>query len=74
MAVSEYASVDEAAPIDIGKERKKKHAKRQQTKILKTLTLIKLEKKLIQQNGGQSMRFYMKLISKIPKFSLMILL
>ena len=33
-----------------------KHTKRQRAKILTTLTLMKLEQKLIQQNGGQSMR------------------
>ena len=33
-----------------------KQKKRQWEKILKTLTLMKLEQKLIQQNGGQSMK------------------
>ena len=54
--LSEDASFDESFPIDIRKERKKKHTKRQWAKILKTLTLMKLKQKLIQQNGGQYMR------------------
>ena len=37
------------------KERKK-HKNRQGAKILATLTLMKLEQKLKQQNGDQSMR------------------
>ena len=38
--------------------------KRQRAKILTTLTLMKLEQKLIQQNGGQYMRLWTRLIPK----------
>ena len=56
LAVSEDASVDEAVPFDLRKNEAHKHTKRQWAKILKTLTIMKLEKKLTRQNGGQSMK------------------
>ena len=45
LEVSEDASVDEAVPIDLRKNEAQKHTKRQWAKMLKTLTLMKLEQK-----------------------------
>ena len=56
LAVSEDASVDEVVPIQIKKERNTKAYKETMSKYIEKLTLMKLEKKLIQKNGGQSMR------------------
>ena len=38
------------------KNKTQKHTKRQREKILKTLTLMKIEQKSVQQSGGQSMK------------------
>ena len=56
LAVSEDAKIYEAIPIDLRKEQSTKAYKKQRAKILITLTLMRLEQKLIQQNGGQYMK------------------
>ena len=73
LAVSEDESVDEAVPIDIRKERKITAYKETISQDINSIDTYETKKKLIQQNGGQSMRLSMKLIAKILIFSLRIL-
>ena len=56
LVVSEDASVDKAVPIYIRKERNTKAYKETMSKYIGTLTLMKLEQNVVQQNGGQSMK------------------
>ena len=56
LVVSEDASVDEAVPIYIRKERKTKVYKETMSQDIKNIDTYKNGKKFIQQNGGQSMR------------------
>ena len=46
----------ELSQLILEKKKAQNHTKRQRAKILITLTLMKLDQKLIQQNGGQSMK------------------
>ena len=56
LAVSENESVDEAVPIDNRKERKTKSYKETMSQDINNIDTYKTKKKLIQKNGGQSMR------------------
>ena len=56
LEVTEEANVDEAILIYLKNNKAQKHIKKQQEKILITFTLMKLEPKRIQQNGGQYMK------------------
>ena len=74
LEVSEDASVDEAIPIDHRKEKRTEAQEEKMSKYIDNIDTYETRKTFIQQNGGQSMKLQMKLISKVLKFPQMTLL